>query len=241
MKFELSNHKNFKNAMSVAELMIDEVRLECDRDGVRFRGLDRSHIAFINMEIGKDYFEEYEIGQPETCVFDTSEIVKVLKRIKSDDKLIFKSDDENVTLQFIGESKRTFNIRQIDILYDSPALPNMTYPCSINIEYDKFNESIKDCELYDTKLKATINKEALTISSTGDLGEYLSEILITEDINEEYSSIFSIDWLKNFLKMGKMGDNEINIRLGNNMPIQLRFDDDEFKTEFMLAPRIEEG
>lgn len=222
-----------------AESMLDEIKFEADNDGLRFRGLDRSHIAFMSMNINKDYFDVFDIETPESCIIDTSELVKVLKRIKSDDTLHFSFDEENVTIQFQGQAKRTFKIRNIDQEYDSPSMPNIEYPCTVEVGYKQLLESIKDCDLYDDKLKISTSQYQIGLSAVGDLGDYEAKLDVDDELHGKLSSVFSTSWLKTFFKIGNISD-DVEINMGNDMPLLLRFED-EFGLiiQFLLAPRIE--
>ena len=239
MRFELSNFKHFKDAMMISEAMLDEIKFEADNDGLRFRGLDRSHVAFMSMNIGKDYFDVFDIETPESCIIDTSELVKVLKRIKGDDTLHFSFDEENVTIQFQGQAKRTFKIRNIDQEYDSPSTPNIEYPCTVEVSYKHLLESIKDCDLYDDKLKISTSQYQIGLSAVGDLGDYEAKLDVDDELHGKLSSVFSTSWLKTFFKIGNISD-DVEINMGNDMPLLLRFEDEFGLTiQFILAPRIE--
>ena len=239
MKFKLDNIKGFKEAIVTAEQMLDEIKFEADTDGVRFRGLDRSHVAFVNMIIRSDYFEEYEIDLPESCIVDSQELVKVLKRSKSDDSLIFSFDESNIKIQFVGKAKRTFKIKQVDMEYDAPSLPNIEYPIEIDVDYKQLQDTVKDAELYSEKVTIATEDQELKIISTGNFGEYVSNIPLLVSL-QKCASVFSLDWLKKFFKLSNISD-VVTINMGNNMPLFLSFEDEDgLEVDFLLAPRIEE-
>ncbi len=239
MKFELSGIKNFKTVMIATEQFLQEIKLEADSDGIRFRGLDKSHIAFIGLNIEESYFDEYEIDEPENMIIDTSELIKVLKRAKNDDILTCTFTDDGLKLVFSNDNtKRTFTIRAIDMDYESPSMPNITYPVSLTVDYKTLNELLKDAELYDNKVKFHTKDYDLNLISKGDLGEYQSDIELMNSVGE-YESIFGLDFLKNFFKINI--SKEININMGNDMPIFFELEDEfGLKVDFLLAPRIEE-
>lgn len=240
LKIELENIKNFKDVLINAEYFLDEIKFELDNDGMRFRGLDKSRVAFINMIINSEYFDVFEIEEPCSCIVDTQELLKVLKRAKNDDKLIFSFNDSDLKLQFIKKDvKRNFKIRQVDIEYDSPPVPNIEYPAKFEVNYKQLIDGVKDAELYDMKVKFKTNGNNLSLISDGEFGDYKSNIPLLEDIGR-YSSVFSISWLNKIFKINKLSDTII-IHIGNNMPLLLEFEDDNgLEVDFLLAPRIEE-
>lgn len=240
MKIELKNIKNFKNILTNVEYFLEEVKFEVDSDGLRFRGLDKSHIVFIGLYVNEDYFDTFEIDEPKSCIVDTNELVKIVKRAKNNDTLMLSFDESNLKLQFINEdTKRKFRIRQVDMEYDSPAMPNIEYPISFNINYKLLIDSVKDAELYSEKVRLRTKEYSLFVETDSNSGDYKSELSSLENIGE-YMSIFSINWLNNIFKISGISD-EISISMGNNMPLFLEmFDGDGLKVDFLLAPRIEE-
>ncbi len=238
MKFELKSWKKFKDTILASELMLDEIKFEADSDGLRFRGLDKSHVAFMNLDIKKEYFDTYEIDLPETCIIDVGELVKVLKRIKSNDVLRFIFSEDDLIIQFDGEALRTFKIRMIDMVYDAPMLPNLNYECEVDVDLKELRESIKDCELYDDRVKISTDEQNVHITAEGGLGDYQSIIPVDTKL-ESVESVFSLEWLKRFFKIGDISD-IVTLKMGNTKPILLNFEDDELIVMFLLAPRIEE-
>ena len=238
MNIRLDNIKNFKDVLMNTELFIDEVKFELDSEGMRFRGLDKSHVSFISVIIDSDYFTDFNIDVPCSCICDTNELVKVLKRAKNDDKLLLSFDDTDLELQFInGNVRRKFKIRQVDMVYDSPDKPQIRFPETFEVSIKQFIESIKDAELYSDKVKLQTNDNQFSIISDGDLGDYKSNLELSENVRD-CSSVFSLEWLKKIFKTNIGGD--VKISMGDNMPLFLEFDDKlGLRAEFLLAPRIE--
>ena len=240
MKIELEDIKNFKDVLVNVDYFLDEIKFELDRDGLRFRGLDKNHEVFISMIVENDYFNVFEIDVPCSCIVDTHELLKVLKRAKNEDKLIFSFNESNLNLQFIKENvKRNFNIRQIDMEYDSPKRPTIEFPTRFQIKYKNLVDGVKDAGLYDNKVKFKTDGSIFSLISSGDFGDYKSNLTLIEEVNKT-SSVFSIEWLNKIFKINHLSDNII-INIGHNMPLLLEMEDRlGLKVEFLLAPRIEE-
>ena len=240
MKIELENIKNFKDVLINAEYFLEEIKFELDSDGMRFRGLDKSHIAFIGMNIDKEYFDEFELEEPCSCIVDTQELLKVFKRAKNNDKMIFSFNDSDLKFQFInGDVKRSFKIRQVDMEYQSPTRPNIEYPAKFEVNYKQLIDGVKDAELYSDKVKIKTNEYDLSLVADGEFGDYKSKIPLINNVGR-YSSIFSIAWLNKIFKINSLSDTVI-LNMGNNMPLLLELDDGfGLKVDFLLAPRIEE-
>lgn len=240
MKIELSGIKNFKDVLTNVEYFLEEVKFEVDSDGLRFRGLDKSHIAFIGLYVDKEYFDVFNVAEPTSCIVDTGELVRVLKRAKNNDTMVLSWDTDNFKLQFYNDDlKRNFKIRQVDMEYSSPAMPKIEYPVSFDVNYKLLIDSVKDAELYSDKVKLRTNEYSLFVETDGDYGDYKSELSILENL-KQVSSIFSIAWLNKIFKVTGLSEN-IHIDMGNDMPLFVELDDGlGLKANFLIAPRIED-
>ena len=144
MKFELANNKIVKDCLETVCLIIDELVFEADSEGIRLRALDKSHISFIDMEWKSILFDTYECKEPCSFTVDASELLKIIKRIKTDDVLSAGLDEGNLILKYNGDSTRTFKLRLIDVEYETPVPPTVNYPVHLSIPTDVFNDSIVD-------------------------------------------------------------------------------------------------
>ena len=63
MRFCLSNVKDFKNIITTAELVLNEIKFEADNDGLRFRGFDGGKTSFFSVDFKKEYFDEIIKGR----------------------------------------------------------------------------------------------------------------------------------------------------------------------------------
>ena len=239
MKLETST-KDFQTIMEVTDKLLSEIKLECDNDGIRFSGLDKSHICFIKVDFDKSYFESYLCEKPETLIVDTGDFLNVLKRMKLDDRLIIESKEDSLIVKFEGEATRTFRIYLIDAEYDTPMMPTLSYPNEdLEVSFKYWIDSLKDCKLYDQKVKLLLGEAQLYLICNGDKGSYESVYELDNVVNGCQSS-FSIDFLERFNALGRVS-NMVYLSLGDNMPLTLRVKDllESLSVTLLLAPRIE--
>ena len=97
MRLETSTD-DFSTIIRTSSKLMDEIKLECDQDGVRFSGLDKSHICFMCSEFQPNHFLEYDCPEPVSLIIDTTELVKVFSRKKKDDKLIIRDEKDNLVI-----------------------------------------------------------------------------------------------------------------------------------------------
>ena len=240
-KLVLNETKNFKNIIDSVEKVLEEIKIMVDNDGLRFRGLSKSHVCFTNVEFKSTYFDDFECPIPQTWYLDTNELLKIFKRVKSSDVLEITNDESTVTFKFIGDSERVFKIKMLDEEYSSQELPNISFPFDNFINFKEFKESVKDVNLYSDKIRLKTENNCLFLSSENDFVDYKAKLDLLNECEDDYKVIVNISWLEMFFKIGEIGD--LNIKFGNNIPLLLKMSDSgsDVKIIYLIAPIIEEN
>ena len=240
IRFEISNNKIVKDCLETVCLIIDELVFECDSESIRLRALDKSHITFIDLEWSESMFDMYQCKEPVSFTVDASELLKIIKRIKTNDVLSLGLDEGNLILKYNGDSTRTFKLRLIDVEYETPTPPTVEYPVTLQIPVDVFNDAIVDAELYGEKISLSVDNDYFITSADGEFGVNHNRYLHGESIGDYVKSTYSIPKIKEMLK-GKGLSHEVRLGLGNDLPLTLEYHSptNDYKLGFLLAPRIE--
>jgi len=239
-KAELSNPNILKTSFDAISSIVDEVQIQTDSEGIRLDALDRSHITFVHLELKSSLFDEFVCDEPEKINIDTDEFVKVLKRSKSDDRVIMSLDEGNFIITFEGEAKRTFKIRLIDIDQEPPSPPELDHPTQFEIPFTLLKDSIADIDIFSDKISLMVDNEYFKAGAEGEFGDANIEYLHGEKIDNEAKSVFSLEKISEMLKADKFSD-IATIKLGDDMPLDLKLKmvSDDGELSFLLAPRIE--
>ena len=240
MKFELANNKIVKDCLETICIIIDELVFEADSEGIRLRALDKSHISFIDMEWKSILFDTYQCSEPCSFTVDASELLKIIKRIKTDDVLSAGLDEGNLILKYNGDSTRTFKLRLIDVEYETPVPPTVEYPVHLSIPTDVFNDALIDAELYGEKISLSVDNDYFITSADGEFGVNHNRYLHGESIGDYVKSTYSIPKIKEMLK-AKGLSHEVKLGLGDDLPLTLEYHSptNDYKLGFLLAPRLE--
>lgn len=239
-KAVLSDSNILKTSFDAISSIVDEVQMQADSEGLRLDALDRSHITFVHLELKPGLFDEFIIDEPLKINVDTEELMKVLKRAKSDDIVELSVDEGNLIVIFEGEARRRFKIRLIDIEYEAPSPPDLEYPTEFEVPFILLKNSIQDIEIVSDKIVLTVDADKFIAEAEGEFGDAKIEYLHGEKIDINAKSIFSLEKIKEMLKADKFSDT-ILLKLGNDMPLNLSLTmvSDEGELSFLLAPRIE--
>lgn len=240
-KLVLSDPSIFKTSFDAISSIVDEVQIEVDSDGLRLNAIDRSHITYVHLELKESLFDIYECDKPIKLNLDTEELMKVLKRSKSDDVMELTVDAGSLVITFEGAVKKTFKVKLIDLEYDAPTPPQIEYPVEISMPISTLKETIQDIEIVADRVAFSVDPDNLTLTAVGDFADAEVEYLHGEQVEENVRSIFAIENIKEMLKAEKFADSTY-ISLGSDMPLtlSLKLLNDEGELTFLLAPRIEE-
>ncbi len=196
-KAELSNPNILKTSFDAISSIVDEVQIQTDSEGIRLDALDRSHITFVHLELKASLFDEFICDEPEKINIDTDEFVKVLKRSKSDDRVIMSLDEGNFIITFEGgEAKRTFKIRLIDIDQEPPSPPKLDHPTQFEIPFALLKDSIADIDIFSDKISLKVDNEYFRAGAEGEFGDANIEYLHGEKIETDAKSVFHLKKLE---------------------------------------------
>lgn len=239
-KAELSNPNILKTSFEAISSIVEEVQIQTDSEGLRLDALDRGHITFVHLNLKSSLFDEYVCDDPEKINIDTDEFMKVLKRSKSNDKVILSLDEGNFILTFEGEARRTFKIRLIDIEYEAPTPPSLEYDTAVDVPFRLLKDSIQDGDIFSDKLVLGVDEENFTVSAEGEFGDADIKYIHGEKITEPVKAIYSLDKISEMLKADKFTE-VVTVCIGNDMPLTLKLvmDSGDGELRFLLAPRLE--
>lgn len=240
-KLILSDPSIFKTSFEAISSIVDEVQIEVDSDGLRLNAIDRSHITYVHLELKERLFDVFQCDEPIKLNVDTEELMKVLKRSKSDDVMELTVDGGSLVVTFEGAIKKTFKVKLIDLEYETPTPPSIEYPVKISIPIKTLKESIQDIEIVADRVEFNIDQDFLKLKAVGEFSDAEVEYLHGEKVPEDAKAIFAIENIKEMLKAEKFADNTY-ISLGDDMPLTLTLEllNEEGELTFLLAPRIEE-
>lgn len=240
LEFRLDDWSVIKNIFSNINMIIDEIVVECTDDGLNFTGIDRAHVCFFEGIISKDLFDFYEIDKGLLLYIDLEEFVKVLKRGKNKDNLVFKADEEQYIISYVNKNTRKFSITQLSDVMDSKKPPVLNYGTKFEFEYDFMKDTLKDADLYSDRLCFIREDDILTLSCDGNSGNYSNEFHLDESISESFSSVYSVSWLLKIFDT-KLSSENIIINMGQDFPMLIEMCVENVKMNYLLAPILDNG
>jgi proliferating cell nuclear antigen len=224
--------------------MVDEVGINVTKDGMTLRAMDPAHVALVDFELKKGAFDEYEVDETLVLGIDLDRLNTILKRAGAEDKITLEVDSENnaLRIRLKNASTRTFNLPLIEVSEEELKVPDLEFPCVVEINSKIISEGIKDAEIVSDHVVLKIDENNLYIKARGDLGNVeikaAKDEAISFDVKQDTRSMFSLEYLKDMIKASDIADT-VKISLGDNIPVKMDFLSSDIKLSFLLAPRIE--
>lgn len=239
-KAAISDTKSWKNSIEAISALIDEGTLQLESDGIKLRAMDPSQIALIDFFLPAKAFEKYELDKHTSIGVDFSDLLKITKRSRPEDKIEL-SLDKRLNIVFNGSTKRKFNISIIDSTSNPPKEPKIDFTAEVKIAPDVIKEALKDAELVSNHVALKING-GLSIKSDGDTGSadisFAEDSILGMNVKKEARAVFSLEHLNNLLKAAEI-PSVVILSMKSDAPLKVEYALGEGRVVYYLAPRIE--
>ena len=94
VKFAYPDAKYFRGIIEVLAKTMDEACFKVTPEGLKLRALDPAHVSLVDLEIPSSAFVEYECEEEYRLGFNTTMLLKLLKRGKRGDMLDISVEEE---------------------------------------------------------------------------------------------------------------------------------------------------
>ena len=232
-----------KGIIDVTSPLVNEVKFNINSKGIFLRAVDPAHVAMIDLNIDKKAFEEFKADDMELGI-DMDKLASIMRLSISGDLVSLDYDEEaNRLIIKIGNLVRKMSLIDTAGMPD-PKMPNLNLPAKAIIKASEINRGVKASEAVSDHLAVIVNKDNFEMFAEGDTDtvnlKLPKDLLVELKSDNNYKSLFSIDYFSNMIKPVK-GDDDVTIHLGNDNPIKLEFNiaNNKGHVKYLLAPRIE--
>lgn len=225
---------SFKSVFKKIDEVIIEVILDIDSEGISFGALDKSHSLFMFVDMDLDYFSEYRVSEPLHIALDSTELNKVLNRLKSKQEVSITATDDSFVLSACNnDNVKDYELKLVNTDNEIMTPPELEYESEFMYQFSKLKETVKDCELYDMKAHFSVDNEVFTVSSDGTMGKFKSTD--TVEAPDTLGSSFSLDKINQILYCDKVSKG-CKLSLSENMPLEVKIKGTGILVKYMLAP-----
>lgn len=226
-----------------------ETNLYFRKDGLYFQMMDSSQISMVELNIKKEWFNEYNIDIEQVFGIHIETFDKILSCIDKNYTIELNIKENADKLNIVltdGKIIKEYDMNLLDLDAAVFDIPEIEYTADIILESSIFKDYINELIMFGDELKLSCSEKEIVLSTDCDEGK--SKIIINEEYLEEYGIeeeaeielIYSIKIIKiisNFVKLNKL----TNIHVSEDKPLKIEYkldDGDENKLSFFLAPKI---
>jgi len=247
-KITLSNVDLLRNSIPIISEIIDEGVFKVDSNGLSLLSPDRSMIAVVNFQLLASAFDDFKVTGEDMLGLNLANLVAVVKRIKTGDKVTLKKDEGMNALEVIleGKGKRRFEIPLLDITGEKPPLDQLDFKGKVELDSSVLEEGISDADIADDSVVFETNPDLFKMWAKGDVSSAQLELKKGEEglrkleSSESLRARYPLEYLKKMIKAAKLSE-QVALEFGTDYPMRLNFKSiDKVNLSFVLAPRVEE-
>ena len=134
-KATMNDARLFRNLIGAISSLIEEADFNANSEGIKLRSMDPSHIAMVDFEWPKTAFDSYECTSPTKLRLSVSNLLKLLKRTRSDESVEIVYDDANKKLNITlkGKIVRKFITPTLDPSTEEVPTPKVPFNARVKI------------------------------------------------------------------------------------------------------------
>ena len=247
-KASVSDAKLWKNLLGAISTLLEEADFNATPDGIKLRSMDPSHVAMVDFEWQKTAFEEYTCQEPTKIRVNIASMLRLLKRVGSDEilEMLYDEKTRKLNLTLKGKMMRKFTMPTLDPAQEEVPTPKITFNSKVKLTTSTFRDIIDDVQAVSDNVRLETTPEKLIAAATTELSsaiielEKASEMLIELDVKEPSKATFNLNYLSEITKAGASAAEIVTVEFSSNMPIRLEFDiPQQGRLSYYLAPRIE--
>ncbi len=247
-KITLGNADLLKNSIPIIAEIIDEGVFTVDAKGLSLVSPDRSMIAMVDFHLLSTAFEDFKVTGENNVGLNLANLVAVIKRIKTGEKVILSKEDGSNILEVVmrGKGTRKFEVPLLNISSEKPPLDQLKFKSKIELDSGALEEGITDADIVDDSVVFETEPHLFKIWAKGDMNSSQLELKRGEggiekiDVAEPVKARYPLEYLKKMIKASKFS-NKVLLEYANDYPLRMVFKDiDKIHLSFVLAPRVEE-
>ena len=234
-----------KESISIISELVNETKIRVGKEGIELIAMDPANVAMVIFKLLPSAFTEYMVEKPVELALNLSNLKQVLRRAGSADMLTMQMEDNKLKIQLRSPtSTRKFDLPLIDIEEKDQKIPELTFPITVELPSDSFNEAIDDADTVAESVILVAEEGMFKLVAEGDnMSTAQIEISGNDsnkiEVKENARSKYSLEYLKKMTAGSKLSEN-VKIQFKKDYPLKLTYATiDKVSINFILAPRVD--
>lgn len=251
MEFSPKDSCTFRSAIEALSTFLPQTSLHFKEDGLSIRGMDVSHVGFVDYFLSKNDCKTYKIPAPLTVGIETSVFAKSLSSVGTNDSvnICLNKTKDSIIISYKNEKVAktvTYNIRTLDIDEEPLELPELAYSATIVTKTVDIAGMLREVSGFGDTLLLRLDDDGFHIVCKGDIGE-VSQILLgvegreMELTEDSVFANYAAKYVNNIVKGGGSLAQMIKLEFDSTNPLRITFSFGEgSRFQAYLAPKLME-
>ena len=211
MEFVPKDVSLFRSSIDALKEFLPTAQLCFSRDGLAIRGMDSSHVGFVEFFLAADDCSKADLKSSLTIGVHMSVLAKVLSPVGAGDSvtLTYNKKAQLVVTCYNAKvaKKAVYEISTLDIDDAELVIPGFEYGANITLKTGDLYSVVKELSHFGDTLNLHLDEHGLHMSTQGDHGHVNQTLENTEDreMNLNYDSVAAAFGIKYVLMIMKGG------------------------------------
>jgi len=228
--------------------LIDEGVFKVSKDGISLIAADRALVAVVDFKLSSSAFSKYELDKETQIGLNITNLLSVMKRTSSDDKLSLNLSDSKLEVVLENASKRKFSLPLLDLGQEEvPPIDQLEFKAIAELKPEVIQFGIADADVVSDSVLFEAGANKFGMKAEGDISSAQLELekgnssLINLKSDEEVKARYPLDYLKKMIKAAKLADS-VTLQWGQDYPMKMSFKSgDKVQLSFVVAPRVSDA
>lgn len=242
---KLDESRILSNTVAVISDFITEATFSISKEGMRLTAMDPANISMVILDILPSAFTSYKVDGPEEVTINLNSLKQALRRVKPTEPISLTAEANRLVLTIFSKSIKKFHIPMLEKETKDKQAPNLEFNAKIEIDAKEFRDFVDDVSVVGDAITFSADSDKLHLSA-GDTGSRVnielakgSDSLVSMDVKEAVTSIYSVEYLKKMARAAVLADTAM-FQFSSDYPLKVDYKSiNKLQMSFILAPRIE--
>ena len=226
----------------VGGLVTDGVNFDVTSAGLFCQSMDSAHVALVELSLGSEAFEAFELDGPTTIGVRLASLNAVLGCGSAGPRVTLSTDVGNDSVAIAFDSS-DFSLRMLDIECERMELPEFEPGVIVEMPAARFQRLVKDLAMFGDTAHLECDDDGVRLTAKGDIG--VARVCLHGDgsvvtVRSPVKTSYSLKYLNQFAKASNVSP-IVRLAFSGDMPLCVAYEVGAHgRLRFFLAPRMDD-
>ena len=221
--------KVVRKVVEAVEAMIEEATFKVSpEEGFVLQALDPAKIAMVQVFLPKSFFSEIQVDKESFFGVNFTELVKIMKRVKADDRVEFRLTRDSLTVVIRNGFKRTHRLALLPPEEFQVRSLKVNFTAGIRMDSKRLPDVIKELKGIASEVEITIDGEKAEFGARSERQESRITIEKTDPVvldiwaEEPARAVYGMAYLERMTKPADISA-EVTLEMATDKPLKLHY------------------